>query len=67
MDDEQSSKKEAKLKVTRDRIQRLEGDREKLIQRKTFLGALEWRFEFPEVLDDKGKYIGFDVVIANPP
>jgi adenine-specific DNA-methyltransferase len=67
LDDEQSSKKEAKLKVTRDRIQRLEGDREKLVQRKTFLGALEWRFEFPEVLDDRGKYIGFDVVIANPP
>lgn len=67
LDDEQSSKKEAKLKITRDRIQRLEDDRETLIQRKTFLGALEWRFEFPEVLDDKGKYIGFDVVIANPP
>ncbi|WP_417259350.1 TaqI-like C-terminal specificity domain-containing protein [Celeribacter sp.] len=67
LDEEQNKKIEAKLKVTRERIQRLEGDREKLLQRKTFLGALEWRFEFPEVLDDKGKYIGFDVVIANPP
>lgn len=67
LDEEQNKKIEAKLKVTRERIQRLESDREKLLQRKTFLGALEWRFEFPEVLDDKGKYIGFDVVIANPP
>ena len=67
LDDEQNKKIEAKLKVTRERIQRLEIDREKLLRRKTFLGALEWRFEFPEVLDDKGKYIGFDVVIANPP
>lgn len=29
--------------------------------------AFEWRFEFPEVLDEDGKYIGFDVVIGNPP
>ncbi|MEP1304588.1 MAG: Eco57I restriction-modification methylase domain-containing protein [Balneola sp.] len=29
--------------------------------------AFEWRFEFPEVLDDTGNYRGFDVVIANPP
>lgn len=29
--------------------------------------AFEWRFEFPEVLDDEGNYKGFDVVIGNPP
>lgn len=29
--------------------------------------AFEWRFEFPEVLDDKGNFVGFDVVIGNPP
>ncbi len=29
--------------------------------------ALEWRFEFPEVLDDDGNFIGFDVIIGNPP
>ncbi|MBD2600149.1 DUF7149 domain-containing protein [Microcystis viridis] len=29
--------------------------------------ALEWRFEFPEVLNDDGDFIGFDVVIGNPP
>lgn len=29
--------------------------------------AFEWRFEFPEVLDDKGNFMGFDVVIGNPP
>ncbi|MEI6090824.1 MAG: TaqI-like C-terminal specificity domain-containing protein [bacterium] len=29
--------------------------------------ALEWRFEFPEVLDDDGNFVGFDVVIGNPP
>lgn len=29
--------------------------------------GLEWRMEFPEVLDKSGSFIGFDVVIANPP
>lgn len=29
--------------------------------------AFEWRFEFPEVLDDEGRFAGFDVVIGNPP
>lgn len=29
--------------------------------------AFEWRFEFPEVLDEDGNYIGFDLVIGNPP
>ena len=29
--------------------------------------ATEWRMEFPEVLDEEGNYIGFDLVIANPP
>ena len=32
-----------------------------------YRNALEWRLEFPEVLDDKGNYVGFDIVIANPP
>ena len=32
-----------------------------------FHNAFEWRFEFPEVLDRDGQYIGFDVVIGNPP
>jgi len=29
--------------------------------------AFEWRFEFPEVLDDNGNFVGFDLVIGNPP
>ena len=32
-----------------------------------FKNAFEWRFEFPEVLNDKGDFEGFDVVIGNPP
>jgi hypothetical protein len=29
--------------------------------------AFEWRFEFPEVLYEDGRFLGFDVVIGNPP
>ena len=32
-----------------------------------FKDALEWRMEFPEILDQEGNYIGFDLIIANPP
>ncbi|ECP9622643.1 class I SAM-dependent DNA methyltransferase [Campylobacter jejuni] len=27
----------------------------------------EWRFEFPEILDDDGNFKGFDLIIGNPP
>ncbi len=32
-----------------------------------YANALEWRFEFPEVLDDEGDFLGFDCIIGNPP
>lgn len=32
-----------------------------------FSKGLEWRMEFPEILDEEGKFVGFDVIIANPP
>ena len=32
-----------------------------------YKNAFEWRFEFPEVLDENGDFMGFDLVIGNPP
>jgi len=32
-----------------------------------YKNAFEWRFEFPEALNDDGDFIGFDVIIGNPP
>jgi len=32
-----------------------------------YRNSFEWRFEFPEVLDEKGDYLGFDAVLGNPP
>lgn len=36
-------------------------------QRLVYSNAFEWRFEFPEVLDEAGEFVGFDAVIGNPP
>ncbi|GAA7272758.1 class I SAM-dependent DNA methyltransferase [Helicobacter pylori] len=32
-----------------------------------YQNAFEWRFEFPEVLNDEGEFLGFDCIIGNPP
>ncbi len=53
----QLEKKEAKLKRVVDYFR----------DSKTFANAFEWRCEIPELLDDKGVFTGFDVIIGNPP
>lgn len=40
---------------------------EEIKSNKIFENAFEWRFEFPEVLNNEGDFVGFDVVIGNPP
>lgn len=40
---------------------------EKAKKEDVFKNSLEWMFEFPELLDDDGRFIGFDAVIGNPP
>ncbi|MFZ1789825.1 MAG: TaqI-like C-terminal specificity domain-containing protein [Saprospiraceae bacterium] len=46
---------------------KLETEIEEIKANKIFENAFEWRFEFPEVLNDDGVFVGFDVVIGNPP
>jgi hypothetical protein len=46
---------------------KLEAEIEEIKSNKIFENAFEWRFEFPEVLNDDGDFVGFDVVIGNPP
>jgi adenine-specific DNA-methyltransferase len=66
------SKKEetARAKKTKEittELHKLEGEIEELKSNKIYENAFEWRFEFPEVLNDQGDFVGFDVVIGNPP
>ena len=61
-------------KADRDNLKKLKLKAEKLTKEKQeildnvmFQNSFEWRFEFPEVLADDGSYLGFDVIIGNPP
>ena len=56
-----------KLKKLGEDTAKLETEIEEIKNNKIYEDAFEWRFEFPEVLDDNGDFVGFDVVIGNPP
>jgi adenine-specific DNA-methyltransferase len=48
-------------------INKLDKEKDDIQSSAIYKEAFEWRFEFPEVLDSEGKFLGFDVVIGNPP
>jgi hypothetical protein len=56
-----------KVKKLTEQTNKLEGEIEEIKANKIFENAFEWRFEFPEVLNDDGDFVGFDVIIGNPP
>ena len=49
------------------KIAKIQAEIDEIHDNKFFVGAFEWRIEFPEVLDEDGRFIGFDCVIGNPP
>jgi tRNA1(Val) A37 N6-methylase TrmN6 len=53
--------------IAKKKFQKLEDEQEEIKSNKIYENAFEWRFEFPEVLNDEGDFVGFDVVIGNPP
>jgi len=55
--------KQEKLQIEIQELQQKLDLRKKTIYKQSF----EWRFEFPEVLDENGKFSGFDIVLSNPP
>jgi type II restriction/modification system DNA methylase subunit YeeA len=57
--------KKAELLTTE--LRKLETELEEITNNRIYENAFEWRFEFPEVLNDEGDFEGFDVVIGNPP
>ena len=63
--EKESREKEVKSLVAA--IDKLELELEEVRSSKIYENAFEWRFEFPEVLNDDGDFVGFDVVIGNPP
>lgn len=69
MTDEEKEKSERKRNVISDKLNKaIEQRKSKAEEYKAlYANAFEWRFEFPEVLDEDGNFVGFDVVIGNPP
>ena len=56
-----------KVSQLTEETKKLETEIEIIKSNKIFENAFEWRFEFPEVLNDDGDFVGFDCIIANPP
>lgn len=56
-----------KVQQLTEETKKIETEIEEIKANKIFENAFEWRFEFPEVLNDDGDFVGFDVVIGNPP
>lgn len=64
----QQEKEEWKVKQEKLQIEIQELKQKLDVRKKTiYKQSFEWRFEFPEVLDENGKFSGFDIVLSNPP
>ena len=57
----------ANIQIINQEIKEIKLEIEKEKNQEIYKNSFEWRFEFPEVLDESGNFIGFDVVIGNPP
>ena len=55
------------LENLRQQEEKLRQKLEEFSTRHARLGAFEWRYEFPEIIDEKGNFVGFDCIIGNPP
>jgi adenine-specific DNA-methyltransferase len=63
------TEKEMEIEVRRININidKIEVEIKEIENNVIYRNAFEWRFEFPEVLNDNGDFEGFEVVIGNPP
>lgn len=53
--------------AAKSKLNKLKEKEHAILNNKKYEKSLEWRFEYPQLLDDKGAFIGFDIIIANPP
>lgn len=63
------SEREMEIEVMRltQHIEKIEKEIQEIENNAIYKNAFEWRFEFPEVLNEKGDFEGFEVIIGNPP
>lgn len=67
LDKKTASARKKTMEKLRSEIKALRAELDALRQRASVQGAFEWRLEFPELLSDDGNFVGFDVVVTNPP
>uniref|UniRef100_UPI002FD8E7A7 type IIG restriction enzyme/methyltransferase n=1 Tax=Chishuiella changwenlii TaxID=1434701 RepID=UPI002FD8E7A7 len=55
------------LKKLKLKAEKLNKEKQEILDNVMFQNSFEWRFEFPEVLSNDGSFLGFDIIIGNPP
>ena len=63
----EQAQRDKQTKDLQAKIAKIQAEVDEIKDNKIFVGAFEWRIEFPEVLDEDGRFVGFDCVIGNPP
>ena len=63
----EQAQRDKQAKELQTKIAKIQAEVDEIRDNKIFVGAFEWRIEFPEVLDEDGHFVGFDCVIGNPP
>ena len=53
--------------AAKSKLNKLREKEHEILNNKKYEKSFEWRFEYPQLLDNKGAFIGFDIIIANPP
>ena len=48
-------------------LKKLVEKEKEILNNKKYENSFEWRFEYPQLLNEDGDFIGFDIIIANPP
>lgn len=59
--------KQKKIEKLDNEISKLEKKLDEIEKAEIYQHAFEWRFEFPDVLDENAQFRGFDAVVGNPP
>ena len=66
-DPDLSAKEAKEYNRRKDQLTKLRTEAAALEDNTIYQQAFEWRFEFPAVLGEDGTFLGFDVVVGNPP
>lgn len=64
---EELDQQQIKLNRLSEEFKKAEKEMEIANKNPLFAHGLEWRMEFPEILNKEGQFDGFDLIIANPP